>query len=77
MASLLRLRLCVHNEDNFLNRTTMIVAYATVFYCILCGCRRESAAVRVRKQQHRRKLTQQRRQQDNNTAAEAITHKPI
>jgi hypothetical protein len=53
----------------------MTVARATVFYCILCGRRKESAAVRVMTQQHRRKLTQQRRQ--NNNIAEAITHKSI
>ena len=48
---------------------------ATVFSCILCGRRKESAAVRVMTQQHRVKLTQQRRQ--NNNIAEAITHKSI
>ena len=45
----------------------MTVARATVFYWILCGRRKESAAVRV--------MTQQRRQ--NNNIAETITHKPI
>ena len=53
----------------------MTVAHATVFYCILCGQRKESAAVRVMTQQHRRKLTKQRRQ--NNNIAEAKTHKSI
>ena len=53
----------------------MTEARAAVFYCILCGRRKESVAVRVMTQQHRRKLTQQRRQ--NNNIAEAITHKSI
>jgi hypothetical protein len=53
----------------------MTVARVTVFYCILCGRRKESAAVCVMTQQHRRKLTQQRRQ--NNNIAEAITHESI
>ena len=48
----------------------MTVARATVFYCILCGRGKESAAVCVMTQQHRRKLTQQRRQKNN--IAEAI-----
>ena len=53
----------------------MTEARATVLYCILCGQRKESAAVFcVMTQRHRRKLTQQRRQ--NNNIAEAITHKP-
>ena len=54
----------------------MTVARATVFYCILCGRRKECAAVRVMTQQHRQKMAQQRRQ-SNNIADEAITHKPI
>ena len=54
----------------------MTVARATIFYCILYGRRKESAAVCVMTQQHSRKLmTQQRRQ--NNNIAEAITHKSI
>ena len=53
----------------------MTVARATVFYRILCGRSKESAAVRVLTQQHSRKLTQQRRK--NNKIAEAITHKSI
>ena len=45
----------------------MAVACATVFYCILCGQRKESADVHV--------MTQQRRQ--NNTIAETIIrHEP-
>ena len=60
----------------------MTVARATVFYCILCGRRKESAALRVMTQHHRRKLTQQHRKnnkqhRENNTIAEAITRKPI
>ena len=63
-----------YNEDKFLNQTTMTVARATVFYCIiLCGRRKECAAVCVMTRQHRLKLTQQHRQ--NNNIAEAITHK--
>ena len=53
----------------------MTVARATVSYCILCGRREESAAVRVMAQQQRRKLTQQRRR--NNDIAESIIQKPI
>ena len=53
----------------------MTVARATVFYCILRGRRKESAAVCVMTtQQNRQKLTQQRRL--NNNIADAITHKP-
>ena len=51
----------------------MTVARATVFYCILCGRRKESAAICVTTQQHRLKLTQQHRQ--NNKIAETKTHK--
>jgi hypothetical protein len=55
----------------------MTVARARVIYRIqiLCGRRKESAAVCVMTHQHKRKLTQQRRQ--NNNIAEAITHKSI
>ena len=53
----------------------MTVVRATVFYRILCGSRKESAAVRVLTQQHKRTLTQQRIQ--NNNIAEAITHKSV
>ena len=52
----------------------MFVARATVFYRLLCGRRKESAAaVCVMTQQHRLKLTQQCRQ--NNNLAGTITHK--
>ena len=55
----IRFKIETYNEDNFLNQTTLLtVARATVFYCILCGRRKESAAVRriMTHQQHRRKL---------------------
>ena len=57
--------------------STITVARATVVYCILCGRRKEGAAVRVMTQQHRRKLTQQRRQNNYIAVAETITHKLI
>ena len=67
-----------YNEDNFLNQTTLTVARATVFYCILLrGRRKESAAVRVMTQQRRGKQLTQQRRQNNNNIAEAVTHKPI
>jgi len=67
----------LRNKGNFLNQTTLTVARATVFYCILCGRRKESDAVHVMIQQHNRRklLTQQCRQ--NNNIAKNITHKPI
>jgi len=51
----------------------MIVARATIVYCILCGRRKESVAVSVMTHQHRRKLTQHPGQ--NNNIADTITHK--
>ena len=50
----------------------MTIARATVFYCILCGRRKERAAVVcVMTQHHRQKLTQQCRQ-NNNMAKQLI-----